>query len=381
MIPTSPSRSAPEVAFVLPAGGSAGAAQVGILASLVEAGIFPDVLVGCSVGALNAAFFALDPTSEQVDHLRQLWADLSTRSVFGDHRHRAVVRLVRRRDHLWSPVPLRALIRRCCPIADLGDLALPVHVVTTDLDLGVARWWSRGPAEEVLYASACLPGLLPPAILNGHRHVDGGVLEPVPVSRAVDLDATTVYVLGEANGTDEEPAGTLSALDVLVRSFAISRYGRLPDPVSLARSGQRVIVVPGASTAGIPLTDFSHTARLMSESRLLSRQFLSVLQRPGAGARLAGSGEVLGAEKQVEGGGWELPQERRGGELCAVGVKRPALGRDEGADVDRRGDAVPGDAERKRPRPRLVVERDTEGGRQVEQRAHPVVVEGGPEHR
>ena len=163
MIITSPSRSAPEVAFVLPAGGSAGATQVGILASLVEAGIFPDVLVGCSVGALNAAFFALDPTLEQVDRLEQLWADLSTRSVFGDHRHRAVVRLLRKRDHLWSPAPLRALIRRCCPIADLADLALPVHVVTTDLDIGAARWWSRGPAQEVLYASACLPGLLPRA--------------------------------------------------------------------------------------------------------------------------------------------------------------------------------------------------------------------------
>jgi NTE family protein len=384
MIDMGPSRSAPEVAFVLPAGGSAGAVQVGILASLVEAGIFPDVLVGCSVGALNAAFFALDPTVEQVDRLGQLWADLSTRAVFGDHRHRAVLRLLRKLDHLWSPAPLRALIRRCCPIGDLAELALPVHVVTTDLDVGVARWWSRGPAEEVLYASACLPGLLPPALLNGHRHVDGGVLEPVPISRAVDLDATTVYVLGEANGTDEEPAGTLSALDVLVRSFAISRYGRLPDPVSLARSGQCVIVVPGASTAGIPLTDFSHTDRLQSESRAISRRFLaarSARQGPGAGARCPSGYEVLGPEEQVEGGRRERPHERRGGELCAVSAQRLALGRDEGADVDRRGDAVPRDPERKRPGPGLVVEGDSERGGQVEQRAQPVVVEGGPEHR
>ena len=201
--------SSPDVAFVLPGGGSAGAVQVGILHSLVGAGIFPDLLVGCSVGALNAAFFALAPTEAQVDRLAELWVELSAKSIFDANRHRAVLRLIRKRDHIWSPVPLRQLIKRCCPIEDLSELVVPLQVVTTDLDMGVARWWSQGPAQEVLYATACLPGLLPPAMLDGHRHVDGGVLEPVPIRRAVDLDAQTVYVLGEANGPDDEPAGDL----------------------------------------------------------------------------------------------------------------------------------------------------------------------------
>ena len=268
---------------MLPGGGSAGAAQVGILHSLLEAGIFPDVLVGCSVGALNAAFFALDPTIAQAQRLAELWAGLSTKAVFGAARSRAALRLIRKRDHVWSPGPLRQLIGRCCPVEELGELAVPVHVVTTDLDIGVARWWSRGPAQDVLYASACLPGLLPPAVLDGHRHVDGGVLEPVPIRRAVDLDAQTVYVLGEAIGPDQEPAASLSALDVLVRSFTISRYGRLPDPVTLARSGQQVIVVPGADTAGIALTDLSHTEALLAESRAVSRRFLAAQPVPPAG--------------------------------------------------------------------------------------------------
>jgi NTE family protein len=232
------------------------------------------VLVGCSVGALNAAFFAMDPTLAQVERMEELWLGLSRDTVFGTGRAGVVSRVLTHRNHLWSARPLRALIAANCPIDDLADLAVPVEVVTTDIDNAVARWWRHGPAAEILYATACLPGLLPPAILDGHRHVDGGVLEPAPVQRAVDLDASTVYVLGEIIGPDDEPAEKLTALDVLVRSFAVSRYARLPDPAGLARAGQRVIVVPGADTAGVPITDFSQTRRFLGEGRARSRRFL-----------------------------------------------------------------------------------------------------------
>jgi len=276
---------------VLPGGGSAGAAQVGILRSLVEAGIRPDVLVGSSVGALNAAFFALDPTLAQISHMETLWRGLSRDKVFGTRRSGVVARLLSHRDHLWSPHALRDLIARNCPIEDLADLAIPVEVVTTDIDNAVARWWRAGPAAQILYATACLPGLLPPALLDGHRHVDGGVLEPAPVQRAVDLDASTVYVLGEIVGPDDEPVERMSALDVLVRSFAVSRYARLPDPAGLARAGQRVIVVPGADTAGVAITDFGHTERFLTESHERSTRFLRETGLAG-GAGLAHPGRA-----------------------------------------------------------------------------------------
>jgi NTE family protein len=264
----------PRVAFVLPGGGSAGAVQVGILRSLLEAGVYPDALVGCSVGAINAACLAIRPTLDQVARMEEMWAGVGPSDVFGSGWHRAALRLVTRRDHLCSPAPLRALIRSACPVRDLSDLAVPVHVATTDFDHGVARWWTSGPAEDIIYASACLPGLFPPAILDGVRHVDGGVLEPVPVMRAVDLDAARVYVIGEAADPHDPPVAGRTALEVLLRSFAISRYGRLPYPASLARPGQEVIEVPGASTAGISITDFSHTGWLIAESRATSRAFI-----------------------------------------------------------------------------------------------------------
>lgn len=270
------------MAFVFPAGGSSGAAQVGSARALLEAGIVPDVVVGASVGALNAAFLALDPTPAQARRLADIWATVTRADVYGDRPHRTLTKLVLRHDHIYTGAPLRSLIARFCPLDDLGRATVPVHVVTTDLDLGVARWWSTGPAQEVLYASACLPGLFPPAVLEGHRHVDGGVLEPVPVPRAVDLDAAVVYLLGDVAVPSDERLGRMSALDVLLRSFAISRYARLPEPERVARPGQRVVVVPGASTLGIDIRDFTHSRRLIDESYRTTRRQLA--QEPSAAA-------------------------------------------------------------------------------------------------
>jgi len=204
---------------------------------------------------------------------------LSRRDVFGGGRARTLARIIRRCDHIYDPAPLQALIRSLVPLADLGDAAIPVHVVTTDLDLGIARWWTRGPAHELLYASACLPGLFPPLHIDGRRHVDGGVLEPIPVQRAVDTDAGIVYVLGQAVGPGEDVPARMAALHVLLRSFGISRYARLPDPASLAHSGQRVVVVPGAPASGVDITDFSHTGRLIRDSVCSAHRFFDEMDR------------------------------------------------------------------------------------------------------
>lgn len=264
----------PRVAFVLPAGGSAGAVQVGIAQALLEVGIGPDVLVGCSVGALNAAFLAADPTPARADELAAIWRTVTRADVFGASRSRTVLRAALRQAHLYDPTPLRSSIARFCPLDDLADTAVPVHLVTTDLEHGVAQWWDRGPAHDLLYASSCLPGLFPPLVIDGRRQVDGGVLEPVPVQRALDLDAEVVFVLGDPYELGPAPP-RLSALGVLLRCFAISRYTRLPDPLHQTRPGQRVVVVPGAMVTHIDIRDFSHTERLIAESRSLARSHLS----------------------------------------------------------------------------------------------------------
>lgn len=251
-------------AFVLSGGGSLGAAQVGALRALLEAGLTPDLVVGCSVGALNGAFFAVDPTLERVRELEQVWRALERRDIFGSPRTFAGQMLqlaVRRGDHLCQPQALRALVRRWVPLDDLSQTAVPCHVVTTDLHSGQPCWWSAGDPVAVLTASACLPAVFPPVALGGSLHVDGGVTRPVPVDRALALGALRTWVI-DVSVRPFRRESPSNALDVLLRSFAISR-SHLDVESAARRPEQRVVRLPRVEAGSSDPRDFRQTARLM----------------------------------------------------------------------------------------------------------------------
>jgi NTE family protein len=252
-------------AVVLSGGGSLGAAQVGALRALLEAGVRPDLVVGCSVGALNAAFLAMDPTLARVEQLERVWRGLDRKDVFGPGRRLAsqVVQLaVRREDHLYESHALRALVRRWVPLDDLADTAVPCHVVTTDLLTGQPCWWSSGDPVTLLTASACLPAVFAPVPLGGSLHVDGGVTCPVPVERAVELGATRTWVVDVSGGSIGRRDARMNALDVLLLSFAISRSHLDRDPAAPGPQ-QRVVRLPRLDVGALELRDFSQTARLL----------------------------------------------------------------------------------------------------------------------
>src|SRR5206468_7083162 len=88
----------PRTAFVLGGGGNLGAVQVGMLRALLERDIRPDVLIGCSVGALNAAAMAADPSPEGVARLERIWLELEANALFGpNHSLSGFLLLARRR--------------------------------------------------------------------------------------------------------------------------------------------------------------------------------------------------------------------------------------------------------------------------------------------
>lgn len=273
----------PREAVVLSGGGSLGAAQVGALRALFEAGVRPDLFVGCSVGALNAAFLAVDPTIERLDELEKVWRKLDRGDVFGRANRlsttQALLHAVRRDDHLYEPDALRQLIRSWVPLRDLGETAVPCHVVTTDLHTGTPCWWSDGDPLTILTASACLPALFPPVALGGSLHVDGGVSAPVPVERALDLGAMRVWVLDVSGGSLGRRDERMSALDVLLQSFAISRM-HLDRPITGLRADQQVVRLRRPDLGRLEMRDFTQTPRVMAAGYAVAREALALTNLP-----------------------------------------------------------------------------------------------------
>ena len=248
---------------MLSGGGSLGAVQVGALRALLEAGIKPDLFVGCSVGALNAAALACDPTLARLNEIEAIWRSLDRKDVFGGNRRLLATHLVRGDDHLYEPDALRALVGRTVPVKDLSDTLVPCHVVTTDLETGKSCWWSSGDPTVVLTASACLPAVFPPVRLGDGLHVDGGVTCPVPVDRALDLGAARTWVLDVTGGTLGRRDERMTALDVLLLSFAISRSGL--DTRAEGRPGQRIVRLGKLDLDKHELRDFSKTPMLLQK--------------------------------------------------------------------------------------------------------------------
>src|SRR5207248_5734513 len=105
-----PESAREKVAVVLSGGGNRGAAQVGMLRALVETGVRPDVIVGTSVGSLNGAALAHDPTPAGIDNLEGVWLGTSRERLFADGRLTRAWRLASRASHLWGNEGLAALI-------------------------------------------------------------------------------------------------------------------------------------------------------------------------------------------------------------------------------------------------------------------------------
>lgn len=264
-------------AFVLTAGASLGAAQVGMLQALAEHGIWPDFVLGSSVGALNAAWIAAHPEPRQLDGLARLWRGLKKEHFFPRRRLTGAFNLRGRSDHLVSPDGLRAVIENHLPIRRLEEASIPLYVVATDLFSGREVVLSRGDAVNALLASAAIPGIYPPVRVAGRELIDGSVANHAPVSQAVALGADSVYVLptGHASTLPESPRSALGialhALSMLVqqRLYAdIEAIGLLEDQVELR------VLLPRRPPAVWP-ADFGHADELIRQSRESTAAFLA----------------------------------------------------------------------------------------------------------
>ena len=229
-----------QVAFVLGGGGHLGAHEVGMLAALLERGIVPDVVLGTSIGAINGAIVAADPTPEAVERLRAVWTRIESSDAFGGGMLGRLGTLVRTRTHLHENDGLRRMLDGA--LGDgrrIEDLAVPFQCVAASIESASERWFTEGPVTDAVLASSAVPGILPPVEIDGEHYLDGGIVNSIPVGRAVALGARTIYVLhvGRIDRPLEPPRWPwevgLVAFEIARRHRFVGDLADLPDDVDV----------------------------------------------------------------------------------------------------------------------------------------------------
>lgn len=265
------------VAFVFSGGGPLGALQVGALRALFERGIRPDLVVGTSVGAINATLVAFEPSVHGVRRLEATWRRLAEDDLFPGSRFMGTWgRMVRRGDRIFDNTGMRKLIQtNLGESATFEDAQIPLGVVTTELTTGEERVFTSGPILEPLLASAAMPGAFSPVTIDGRRYIDGGVVNSVPVAPAIEMGASTVYVLNStAHSHQQRPL--IRPMDYLMHAFSLARSQRLIVERKLIENERvRLVVLPSVPLDYfVPFTSFEHTEQLIALSLEHTRRFL-----------------------------------------------------------------------------------------------------------
>ncbi len=264
------------VAFVLGGGGSLGAAQVGMLRALLEHGVAPDLVVGCSVGALNGGALAVEPTLAMVDRLQEIWLGLDDRDLLPGGLVPTVVQMTRRGEAVHGNEGLRQVIEEVLPGgARFEDLAVPFQCVATEVVGAREVWFSTGSPVLPILASAAIPAVLPPVDVDGVRCVDGAVVNAVPVARAVELGARTVYVLHVGAGDAPRDPSLRRPLDAALHAYSLARRARLARDLAALDPAVEVVLLPPGDAARSRFNDFSHSAALISSAHQACRAALT----------------------------------------------------------------------------------------------------------
>ena len=247
-----------KTAFVFAGGGSFGAIQVGMMHSLAAHGISADMVVGSSVGAINGAYYAGDPTLKGVQQLETIWRGLQRDDVF-PITWRTLLGFLWRRDFLIPHDGIRKLVDDYIPYRKLEQAKLPVHIVATDIISGDSVVMSEGSVAEAIIASTAIPGAFAPIRYKGHYLSDGAVSSNTPIKIAVRQGARRLIILptGHACATTTPPVGAvanvLHALTLLIARQLVSELESLDPAIKY------YVVPPLCPLVGSPY-DFSRTS-------------------------------------------------------------------------------------------------------------------------
>jgi NTE family protein len=268
------------IAFVLSGGGNRGAIEAGALLALFEHGIRPDILVGTSAGAMNAAFIALNPTLDGAKALVDKWKTIKKETIFPGNILTQAWRFITGADSISTNDSLRAYLDSQLPpgVRTFGDLPKSIRLYTTTSNLNTADIYLFGDDPgailvDAVLASAAVPPILPPIDFGGWQFVDGAACADVPITIAVDKGATDIYTIDV--GTGALPGkGYHGVIPIALRVINVLGHQQLlrdfEDVMRNTNVKLHYLLIPSYPDIG----DFDHAQLFADEGYRFMNQFL-----------------------------------------------------------------------------------------------------------
>jgi NTE family protein len=270
-----------KLAFALSGGGSRGALQVGAMYALLEYGLQPDLLIGVSIGAANAAFVALNGFSrDSLDRLTAAWHSAGSSDLMPSNYLWLTMRAMFKRSSSDPSHRVRDFFIHQGLTPDLGftDVTHPsLVIVSADLNTGKPILHGTMPDDKILDA-VLLSSTLPPwfmPVRNQDRYLmDGAVVSNLPVEPALNLGATEVVALDLIDSREMIAAGEG------VRGFfsrLIYSVGKRQADLELELAEARGIPLLYICLTGempVQIWDFTHTDDLIAQGHDITRQMI-----------------------------------------------------------------------------------------------------------
>jgi NTE family protein len=270
------------IAFVLGGGGSLGAIQVGMLRALRQHGVAPDLVVGTSVGSVNGALVACDPTAA-ADRLAVIWSRMSRSNVFPGGPLTQLRTLRAHRNYLFPNDGLAAVVTEALgEVTEFDGLTLPFGAVAVDAVTGLPVLLRSGPLVPAILASSAIPGIYPPVRLGDRVLYDGGVLANVPIRQALAMGARSLVVLDCAfPGHLPDVPATMAETLLFWATLGMRNQAFLEAEAAATRVP--VLYLPGPAVRAMTPLDFGHTPELVADAHRAAAEFLSTVMVAGPG--------------------------------------------------------------------------------------------------
>lgn len=273
-------------AFVLGGGGLLGAAEAGMALALLEAGIVPRLICGTSIGAINGAALAADPTPAGARSLVSTWDKLADDAVFGGSLVSRVVELMRSGIALHGNERLRELLETRLPVHDFDELAIPFECVAASIEGAREHWFTSGNLVDAVLASCALPGVFPPVAVDGEHFFDGGLVNSVPLERAIQHGARRIWVL-HVGRIEEQLSPPRNPWQVGFVAFEVARRHRFNTDLRAVPDGVEVHVLPtgqpprpAPTWANLRYRNVARTEGRVDAAHLATRNYLAAKAIP-----------------------------------------------------------------------------------------------------